>query len=448
MDDLVYTPDKDVKVHKENMIRLICKGFQSHEAGLPELLKNSADAYAREDAPEEKRAIVVILNQARKERPASIACLDFCGMTSHAIETNFRHWADPKAALGEDKSIAVQGGHGNGGKCYMTQMFDNHAFIYTVKGSKGNHYGIKSGSIRFGYIPDRDTGKDFTVDDRITQLEETLKDIGCSLGTVWKVAGEAIRMSDGFTLATGVGPKGYTEKFPAKAIIENLQENPQMIQTLELCRVYVIVNGKPFKRGEPITLSRIKPMDGEEPRVVSISGTLVDDKTGEEVSTTNNGELPEGHLTLLTSQRSMRYSKKGRHNIVYKAQSGYIGYTQVLELDVISSYASHIYGVCELMSLEQYKKNDRTDLADSPLTRAVYRFISDQVQEYAEVFESRDRKKYNHEEKNVISAMNEALNQWKNRFLQEILSGMWGGGNGGGRPTVRYALPSGTPARM
>ena len=66
MDELIYTPDEDVKIHKENMIRLTCKGFQSHEAGLPEWLKNSADAYAREDAFEEKRSIIVILNQGRK----------------------------------------------------------------------------------------------------------------------------------------------------------------------------------------------------------------------------------------------------------------------------------------------------------------------------------------------------------------------------------------------
>ena len=158
MDELIYTPDKDVKIHKENMIRLTCKGFQSHEAGLPEWLKNSADAYAREDAPEEKRSIVVILNQGRKGRVASISCLDFSGMTSQVIETNFRHWGDPEAALGDDRSTAVQGGHGNGGKCYMTQMFDKHAFIHTVKNDKGNLYGIKSGSIRFGYSPNPEIG--------------------------------------------------------------------------------------------------------------------------------------------------------------------------------------------------------------------------------------------------------------------------------------------------
>ena len=448
MNDLIYTPDDDVKVHEEGAIRLICTGFQSHEAGLPEWLKNSSDAYAREDTAENKRSIVVIINNARQGAPASLSCLDFVGMNSSAIENNFRHWADPDAARGADPTIAVQGGHGNGGKCYMTHMFEKHALIHTVKDGKGNLYGVKGKSIHFGYIPDRINGRDFPVNDLNAQLEKALVGTGCSLGTVWKVARDALRKCNGFTLVSGVGPKGYREKPPTRAIIENLQEHPQMIHTLELCNVFVVVNGKPFNRGKPLTLPKIKPMNGEKPRVIQIPETLVDENTGEEVSTTNNGALPEGQMTLCTAQRSMRFSKKGRHNVIYKAQSGCIGYTQVLEFDVISSYASYIYGVCELMALEPYKQNDRINLSDSPLTRSVRQFISEQIQEYAEVFEARDRRKSGHEEKNAINAMNEALDQWKNRFLNEVLQGMWGGGGQGRTPILRQPLPFGKLARM
>src|SRR5262245_47819023 len=122
MPQLTYTPDDDIRVHEEGAIKLICKAFQSHESGLPEWLKNSADAYARENAPEEKRVIVVLFDYGRKTVRPSISCLDFAGMTSKIIEENFRIWADPDAASRGAKPIAVQGGHGNGGKCYMTQM--------------------------------------------------------------------------------------------------------------------------------------------------------------------------------------------------------------------------------------------------------------------------------------------------------------------------------------
>ncbi|MGH9428798.1 MAG: hypothetical protein ACRD2L_21130 [Terriglobia bacterium] len=104
MSKLTYTPDQDVKVHEEVAIRLICKAFQSHETGLPEWLKNSADAYAREDAPEQKRVVIVFFNHGRTTAPASISCLDFVGMTSRTIEESFRIWADPEAATQGAKS--------------------------------------------------------------------------------------------------------------------------------------------------------------------------------------------------------------------------------------------------------------------------------------------------------------------------------------------------------
>src|SRR5213593_4046495 len=122
MPQLAYTPDDDIRVHEEGAIKLICKAFQSHESGLPEWLKNSADAYAREDAPVDKRVIVLLFDFGRKGNKSSISCLDFSGMSSKVIEESFRIWADPEASQRGGKATAVQGGHGNGGKCYMTQM--------------------------------------------------------------------------------------------------------------------------------------------------------------------------------------------------------------------------------------------------------------------------------------------------------------------------------------
>lgn len=77
------------------------------------------------------------------------------------------------------------------------------------------------------------------------------------------------------------------------------------------------------------------------------------------VSTTNDGSLSAGSLILRTSDVSMRWSRKGRHNIVYKAQSGYIGYVPVSELDIQSPYRDRIYGECRLEALEPLKQNER-----------------------------------------------------------------------------------------
>lgn len=403
MDRFVYTPDLDLKVHEEGAIRLICRAFQSHENGLPEWLKNSADAYAREDAPEAKRVIITIFNFDKSAARPSISCLDFSGMTSQMIEENFRIWADPEAALRGAKAAGIQGGHGNGGKCYMTQMFEDHALIRTVKRDNGNCYGVEAGSLKFGYIPDRKSGRDFPVTNLRQYLENCLAPIGCQLHSLPTEAAEALKMADGFSLVTGVGPTGYGQKIPFRQLISNLRDHPQMIKTLELCKIFIIINGK-LSTHSSLALPVIKPMEGaEQPRTIQIPVKLKDPFTGLEVSTTKDETLPPGILELRTSQVSMRSKWRMRHNILYNAKSGYIGYVPVSELDVQSSYRDRIYGKCILEALEPDKQNERGPLANSDLTRAVKAFISEQVQAFAEEFEIRDRRRIDQEEKDTIT---------------------------------------------
>ena len=449
MSKLKYTPDRDIKVHEEGAIRLICKAFQSHESGLPEWLKNSADAYARENSPETKRVLVIIFDFGRRKYKPSISCLDFSGMTSDVIDNNFRIWADPQAALRGAKSTAIQGGHGNGGKCYMTQMFEDYSLFRTVKRGKGCNYGVTSGSVKFGYIPDSKCGKKFEVNNLQDELEKILKPLRLSLDALPAEAIKAFQITDGFTLISGIGPKGYNNRIQCCHLIETIQEHPQMIRTLELCKVYVVINGELFNEGKQLVLPNIPTMEGAgEPRTITIPSTLKDPSSEKEVSTTNNESLPPGILTLRTSDVSMRWTRKSRHNVIYTAKSGYIGYIPVPELDVQSSFRDRIYGECYLEALEEYKQNERARLATSPLTRAVERFISEQVQAYAQEFEAKERRRYDQEEKNAISKINEALDRWKNRFLQELMHGLWGPGEEIGAPPPAPPLPSGKPARI
>ena len=91
-----------------------------------------------------------------------------------------------------------------------------------------------------------------------------------------------------------------------------------MIRTLKLCKVFVVVNGEVTDGGKPLTLPDIKPMEGAEaPRVIVVPPKLRDPLSGEQVSTTDDGKLKAGTLTLRTSNVSMRWSRKGRHTIIY-----------------------------------------------------------------------------------------------------------------------------------
>lgn len=447
-----YTPDADLKLHSENAIRLICKPFQSHESGLPEWPKNAADEYARTGAAEEDRVIVLMAHNGRAGGPPNtVACLDFSGMTSKVIDEDFRHWADPEASKRGDDEAEVQGGHGNGGKCYMTQMFTDRAYLHTVKDGLGNVYGTVGGSIHLGYFPNREEGKDFAVPDVRAELDRALRDLGLKLDDLPQAALAALDRRGGFTLMVGRGAKGHDARVPAAQIFGDLIEHPQMRMTLEMCSVYALAQKKPYNDGAPLELPVIPPMPGaEEPRVLDIPESLVDPVSGLAVSTTDDGKEPSGTLTLLTSETRMwRGSKKSRHNIVYKAKSGYIGYKPIAEFDVTSSYRERIYGDCILMALEPAKMNERATLAASPLVRAVESWITEEIERYAKEFEARDQSKHDQEEKDALTQMNAALDSWKNDLLDKVLGEGGSGEEDGDSPRPpRPRLPTGDPARI
>ena len=439
-----YTPDEDdIQVHPEGAIRLICKSFQSHDAGLPEWIKNSADEYARHSLPKEQRMIIVLFDRGTTQRRPSISVLDFGGMTSTVIEQNFRHWADPEAATRRVTTSEVQGGHGNGGKCYMTMMFLEHSLIHTVKNGLGNRYGLSGGSFRFGY--DSNNGRDFTVYNVWDELNDALGNVGYSIKLLPKPAQDILKLRQSFTLVTGYDPKGYSNRL-AQTLAKSLRDHPQMIRSLHLCDIFIMNQGKVMPDANPLYLKSVTPDQYIGERTYSIPLELIDPNTEETISTTEDGRTPAGKLILRTSDRNMRYSRKLLHNMVYHGISGYIGYTPMVELDVQSTYVNRIYGECELTSLESAKQNARERLANSPLVRAIEAYISSKVTELAHEFEMRDKRSYSQREKNKLSQLNDVLDKWKNQFISSYIETPLG--KKGNRPPLPPPLPSGIPARI
>lgn len=449
-----YTPDDDVKLHRENAIKLLCKPFQSHEAGYPEWAKNAADEYSRTNTPEEDRVIVLLLQNGRAGGLSNaIACLDFSGMSSKVIDEDFRIWADPEASRRDgDDEAGIQGGHGNGAKCYMTQMFDDRAYLHTVKDGLGSVYGTVGGSILLGYFPNNTEGKDFKAPDVKADLDRAIGEFGLSTADLPEAALTTLEKRRGFTLMVGRGAKGYKSRVPTAQILEILVEHPQMRMTLEMCSVYAVANNKLAGEGDPLVLPVIPPLPGAEgPRVLPVPDSLVDPISGDDVSTTDGGFEPAGTLTLLTSETRMwRGAKKSRHNIVYKAKSGYIGYKAVTDFDASSSFRDRIYGDCVLMALEPAKMNDRAALASSPLARAVENWIGEEIEKYAKEFEAKERRKHDQEEKDALAEINAALDSWKNELLDKVLGDGDGRGEGEGEGPKprREPLPMGEPARI
>src|SRR5436309_5541662 len=93
-----------------------------HVAGMAEWLKNSADAYVREDTPDDEQYIVVALDLTGRKSDWSFEVVDFVGLTYEEIYEELMVWCDPNAAS-KGGRFEVYGGHGNGGKFHMRENF-------------------------------------------------------------------------------------------------------------------------------------------------------------------------------------------------------------------------------------------------------------------------------------------------------------------------------------
>jgi hypothetical protein len=442
-----FTPDVEIQGDMENAARLLSSSLRSHENGLPEWAKNASDAYVREGAQEHHRVIVLICHQKSGRRGGAIACLDFVGMTLDRIENHFRRWADPNSYRRDLQTDlpGAQGGHGNGGKSYMVKMFDDCSWFLTVRGDRGSRYGFRADRVIPGYFPDPEQGRNFPVPDRKRELERMLDRIGCRLDSLPPAALRALEERDGFTCVTGFDPREVKRKIPFKDILEALLGHPQMFQTLQLCKIYAIVDGVQLNEGQPLRLADIEPMpEVRIPKLIPIPEMLVDPDLHQEVSTTNDGQEQPGTLKLCTSRVNMRYKLKARHNIVYRAKGKYLGQVAVRELSN-SRYGDQIYGECILDALAPLVTIFRERPAVAPLSRAVEEWIREQVAAYANEFVDLENLRTSQETKNELQRMNQALDHWKNQFLSEIGIGKKGDSP---PPSPPPSLPRRPPARI
>ena len=443
-----FTPDPLAKVHQKGAINLLCKAFASHEAGLPEWVKNANDMYRRSNSRREDSVIVVLFRNGTKNRPSLVGCLDFGGMTVETIEGSFNQWADPNAAAASSVE-GVEGGHGNGGKCYMTQMFEEGAYLHTVTDGRGSRYGFVANDVRPAYLPDPARGRKYVVDDPLQELNAALQQFGITAEGLPDEARRAFDKSQGFTLVIGVGAKGYEGRLPVSDWLNSLKSHQQTIRAIQRNLIFVLHSGRLLNDRQPLNLPEITPLPGAESgRTISVPAVLKDPETDLEVQT---GATAQSRLELSTSNVSMRHSLKARHTINgWTETRRATGYWEVYGL-TRSGYANKIYGDVYLDALEGFKQNDRHRHAEAPLTRALREWLREQVEAYSAEFVKLDRLEASQQEKDELSRMNEALDRWKNSFLDQKYGGMNGSQPGPGpgpKPKPRPVLPRGQVASV
>ncbi len=433
---------EEKNVFDDHLLDIIGNEFKfSHEKGLSEWLKNSADAYVRAERDDEESFIVF---RFIDKDEVAIECIDFVGMTSDDINKALKRWGDPEAAK-RGTGKRVYGGHGNGGKFYMRQMFKQSHFI-TYRFGKLNVFGFNE-SKRYGFA-EGFKDKKVSPDDAMRFAE--IYDVDFPPNIRKNILNEKL----GFTIARGIHPdKIVKRKFNLNKLCEKFKNYPQARLILKHKPVSIIYNDKIFI--SRLLSEEIQPMPGFGiPLEIPIPSAIAwEDEEDKETILFTNEKYPQGKLILYTSNdplsRNSRLGDLNRIDII--GEIGVIASYHMQELGYVSrlSSAEFIYGECKCLILEDPDddcvKNDRSTLVESNKTKALRKWIGEQIDKLAEKIEEKEKKEIRAKNIETLSEINKVLNDWKNKFMSKVMREILGGNGEGAGAGYGTGGSSGSP---
>lgn len=429
-----YSNDLKIREEKnafhDNILEIWGRGFNfNHEKGLAEWLKNSIDAYLRLKLSDKDQHIIFRFTDGSSGTPPEIECIDFVGMTHTDIEKAFKWWGDPDAAK-RGLKINTYGGHGNGGKFYMRQMFHTSRFI-TYREGKLNIFGF-SKNRKYGYVPG--------YENLSVSLDEAIEIANLDKSMIPSTTLNGIKKGKyGFTVVRGIRPKKIVgNRLPVNPICEKLKYHPQARRPLKFCNVSVIHNGNLVIK--ELRMEEIESLEGfEEPTVFEIPEYLELKTSSDKKVRMADKRYPAGDLVLKTS--SMPFGRGGKRAelncIDIVGEIGVIASYKMTEIGPLRYYpqAQSIYGECNCPILEDPDDdsvlNDREKLADNPRTRAFKEWIALKIDELGAKIAEKERKE--EEKKNIQTTdeFNQILNKWKNQFMSKLFAEVLGGSGKG-----------------
>jgi len=427
-------------IDAKSALDMFGKSFRfDHVKGLAEWLKNSVDAYLRDGAeqkihiPDSEQVIVVRFRSKTKTDPIRFECIDFSGTTHEAINNNFARWFDRLAAKRGLKELKTYGGHGNGGKFFMRQMFETSRFITYRNG----YLSI------FGFDEDKDYGFLDGFENKKVKPEEALKiagiaDLTSKLSELPEADAlrERFRLGDiRFTVVSGIKPVSVGAK-KYKNLLHRLRVHPQARNIVQAKLVYGALDDGNLMRLEP---EMIKPKAGfEEPIVFDIPEQL---PYGNEYITLANEKFPKGKFTLYTSEEPFnRYGDRAALNCVnFKSKDiGIIASYKISELGgALRNYemTEFVYGECECPILEDPENdlvlNDREHLAKTERSDALLWWICERINDLTDKMVEQTKLEQQQIDLKNTSIFNDFLNRWKNNFMSKVYGEIFAGTNPG-----------------
>jgi hypothetical protein len=312
-----------------------------HAKGLAEWLKNSSDAYLREGVPDSDQMMIVRFTEAGKSL-SRIECIDFVGMSKKQIDEAFKRFFDPQAAKkgAKQANLKTLGGHGNGGKFYMRQMFKTSRAI-TYRDGLMNI---------FGFNAQRQYGFEEGLENRKMGLDEALAKGGIDKLQLPKDIMKQLRDGvTGFTVVVGEKPERVKGTSTLKVLLDKLIFHPQARRLIERKPVFAVFNDESGLHR--LTAQKLEPKEGFElPTIIEIPSSL--SYEGETVTFTSAKYPYAGRLVLKTSKEPLRSNLSTLNTIDFIGEVGVIGTYRVHELGPtrFSGQVEFMYGECECPS--------------------------------------------------------------------------------------------------
>lgn len=424
-----------------DLLDTIGKSFKfRHPVGVAEWLKNVLDNYLRlrergaESMPGKWPVIIQLIDASRQKNGPSLAVIDFGGSELSEINEFFLHWGSTSAASHGKKmtAAALTGGHGNGGKFYMREMWRNGARFLTFKNGRATSLVVqKRTDGNTGYwelknqpcswreamaiaLDPREAlgGADVLLTSMQSQFPQIVSELDAGKRGFTAVVGmKALQVLSSNDFVQG----GHWEH---QKLVDGIRDAAQARRPIRELHVAVYINGS-------IAVPKLDPEPIEEDPSWDVKSLPVP-TTVLKTQTFLPVDDGAGFLELRKAQMPLTGRLKDRNAILVLDQSGNpVGSYLVLRdlpLRGNSKLLEFIYGELQLTFKGQNElvQNDRDKLVPSDTTTAILDWVADQLWERVKQLEDQHRAEQEKSQLNSANKLNQELNKHLRRFLEEL----------------------------
>ncbi len=423
----------------EDAVELMGRSFNFvHHKGLVEWIKNSWDAYQRIPANYRSESLSAILETRGSAKSFNeVSVTDFCGMTSQDIDQAFKRWFDMRAATGHGahSNRRILGGHGNGGKFYMRQMF-RESVITTWMDGKLNSFGFNAKK-EYGYYEG--------LKERSCSLLEALEIADISEFKIPERALELLQAGQtGFTVVRGIRAVGTGAQTQTQTVIDSLRRQPQMLLLLPQMQISVWHN-------DEHRLDQLLPnVPSQHPDISAHNVAMpirLPQSTQDYIFA---GEEPAGHLNISVTDKPLTGQARAFNRLDITGRFGIVASYPMSELPI-----SQVKGAEWIMALlscagvedehESLVENARDRLIPSPKTEALLAWAAAHIDKVAQRVEVHNASERRHMQAEATARLTRSLNRYAQRFLRDFYVQVLGGpgigaafgGEGGGGGSVQ-----------